>query len=85
MIAITIIATGITMITAAVATKYDLLPELIETSKIVRDTKLAQNASAVIVMPRLFLLSIAPHNLKVVGSNPTPATKLRRPVNGLCQ
>jgi hypothetical protein len=39
---------GITTIAAMVATKYDLLPELIETYKTVRGAKLAQNAPGII-------------------------------------
>jgi hypothetical protein len=38
-------------------------------------TKLAQRNPAFIETNRVFLQSAHPHNLKVVGSNPTPATR----------
>jgi hypothetical protein len=61
---------------AAVATKYDLCPESIEPSKIFRGTKLAQRGPGNIEIIDLLTRSAHPHNLKVIGSNPIPATKL---------
>jgi hypothetical protein len=60
---------GITM-------KYDLLPAANGEYKFVRGTKRAQNLPGFIELIQVFALTADPHNLKVIGSNPIPATKL---------
>jgi hypothetical protein len=47
--------------------------------KVFHGTKLAQTDAATIERTKLFFLSAEAHNLKVIGSNPIPATKLTPP------
>jgi hypothetical protein len=46
-------------------------------------TKLAQRGAACIEIIGVLTQLAHPHNLKVIGSNPIPATKLRRQVKDL--
>jgi hypothetical protein len=59
----------------AITEKNDRFPNSIEALKIFRDTKLAQKMTSYPVKIKQFFVLEAPHNLKVTGSNPVPATR----------
>jgi hypothetical protein len=59
-----------------IAKKSDLFPGSIKSSKKIQGANVAQNLSGYLVITNDFSVLEAPHNLKVTGSNPVPATKI---------
>jgi hypothetical protein len=54
----------------AITGKNDRFPNTIGALKIFRDTNLAQKTTSYLVKIKQFFVLEAPHNLKVIGSNP---------------